>query len=96
MKLVLCEIGSIGFKDFPDSLYKTRKCLKLKGQFHSYVPCPKCHKLYQKNDVKNFKQRENPAIMKCQHIEFSNLTLHKSYLCDMPLSQKISAQSIVI
>ena len=92
----MCEIGGNNYKDFSDSLYKTKKYLNLKGQFRSYVPCSKCHKLYKKSEVKNFKQGENPAIMKCRHIEFPNSTLHKSRLCNTPLSQKIGAQSIII
>jgi hypothetical protein len=46
--------------------------------------------------VKNFKQGENPAIMKCRHIEFPNSTLRKLRLYNTPLSQKIGAQSIII
>src|ERR1051325_11094879 len=62
MKLVLNEIGGDEFKDFPDSLYLTRKVLGLKDKFHSFVPCPKCHKLYQKYEVVNFQQGSDPAV----------------------------------
>ncbi|EXX71695.1 hypothetical protein RirG_076180 [Rhizophagus irregularis DAOM 197198w] len=48
MKLALCKFSSDDFNDFPDSLYLTRKKLGLNDQFHSFVPCPKCHKLYKK------------------------------------------------
>jgi hypothetical protein len=90
MKLVLSEIGGNNFNDFPDSLYLTRKWLGLKDQYHSFVPCLKCHKLYLKQDVKNFQQEDNPAIMKCQHVEFPNSSHRRTRICNTPLSQKIS------
>ncbi|GET55988.1 hypothetical protein GLOIN_2v1775288 [Rhizophagus irregularis DAOM 181602=DAOM 197198] len=93
MKLALCEFSSDDFNDFPDSLYLTRKKLGLNDQFHSFVPCPKCHKLYKKEEVVDFKQEDNPAIMKCQHIEFPNSSVHRSRLCNMALSEKISAST---
>ncbi|CAI2194267.1 66_t:CDS:2, partial [Funneliformis geosporum] len=37
MKLVLTEIGEDNFRDFPDSMYLTRKKLGLKDHFHSFV-----------------------------------------------------------
>ncbi|GET57124.1 hypothetical protein GLOIN_2v1775288 [Rhizophagus irregularis DAOM 181602=DAOM 197198] len=93
MKLALCEFSSDDFNDFPDSLYLTRKKLGLNDQFHSFVPCPKCHKLYKKEEVVDFKQEDNPAIMKCQHIEFSNSSVRRSRLCNTALSEKISAST---
>ncbi|GET54719.1 hypothetical protein GLOIN_2v1775288 [Rhizophagus irregularis DAOM 181602=DAOM 197198] len=91
MKLALCKFSSDDFNDFPDSLYLTRKKLGLNDQFHSFVPCPKCHKLYKKEEVVDFKQEDNPAIMKCQHIEFPNSLVRRSHLCNTALSEKISA-----
>ncbi|GBC15630.2 hypothetical protein GLOIN_2v1792112 [Rhizophagus irregularis DAOM 181602=DAOM 197198] len=93
MKLALCEFSSDDFNDFPDSLYLTRKKLGLNDQFHSFVPCPKCHKLYKKEEVVDFKQEDNPAIMKCQHIEFPNSSVHKLRLCNTALSEKISTST---
>src|SRR6266498_663195 len=54
MKLVLIEIGGDNFRDFLNLIYLAKKTLGLKDQFHSLVPCPKCHKLYQKQEVTNF------------------------------------------
>src|SRR6187401_3453683 len=56
MKLVLTEIGGDNFNAFPESLYTTRNELGLKDQFQTFVPCPKCHKLYEKREVENFRQ----------------------------------------
>ncbi|PKC07270.1 hypothetical protein RhiirA5_418431, partial [Rhizophagus irregularis] len=78
MKLALYEFSSDDFNDFPDSLYLTRKKLGLNDQFHSFVPYPKCYKLYKKEEVVDFKQEDNPAIIKCQHIEFPNSSVHRS------------------
>lgn len=91
MKLVLCEVAGDDFNDFPDSLYLARMKLGLRDQFHNFVPCPKCHKLYQNQQVTNFQQEGIPAVMKCQHIEFPNSSHRKSRPCNTPLSQVISA-----
>ncbi|GET52409.1 hypothetical protein GLOIN_2v1792112 [Rhizophagus irregularis DAOM 181602=DAOM 197198] len=93
MKLALYEFSSDDFNDFPDSLYLTRKKLGLNDQFHSFVPYPKCYKLYKKEEVVDFKQEDNPAIIKCQHIEFPNSSVHRSRLCNMALSEKISVST---
>src|SRR6266540_1894956 len=93
MKLVLIEIEGDNFRDFPDSIYLTKKTLGLKDQFHSLVPCPKCHKLYQKQEVTNFQQNGIPAIMTCRHIEFPNSSLRNSRSCNTPLSRKIGVSA---
>ena len=87
MKLVLTEIGGDDFKDFPNSIYLTKRVLGLEDNFQSFVPCPKCHKLYQKQEVVNFRQRDTLAVMKCHHVEFPNS--NRPVYCDTSLSQKI-------
>ena len=86
MKLVLIKIEGDNFRDFSDSIYLAKKTLRLKDQFHSLVPCPKCHKLYQKQEVTNFQQNGIPAIMTCRHIEFPNSLFRNSRSCNTPLS----------
>ena len=54
MKLVLTEIGGKVFSEFLNSLYLTKKILRLNDQFRILVPCSKCHKLYQKQEVESF------------------------------------------
>ena len=56
MKLVLTEIGGNEFTNFPSTLYLAKKSLGFNDRFHSFVPCPKCHKLYNKDEVVNFHQ----------------------------------------
>ena len=88
MKLVLVEIGGEDFSTFPESLYTVRNKLGLKDQFQAFVPCLKCHKLYQKHEVENFHQGITPAIMKCSHVEFPNSSRQRSYSCQEPLSRQ--------
>ena len=72
MKLVLTEIGGNEFTNFPSTLYLAKKSLGFNDRFHSFVPCPKCHKLYNKDEVVNFRRNETLSIMRCNHIEFPN------------------------
>jgi len=65
MKLVLEEISGTTFNEFPGTLYLARKTLELKDRFHRFVVCTKCYKLYNKQEVKDFCQDGNLAIMKC-------------------------------
>src|SRR6266540_174249 len=93
MKLVLIEIRDDNFRDFSDSIYLAKKTLELKDQFHSLVFYPKCHKLYQKQEVMNFQQNGIPAIMTYRHIEFFNSSLRNSRSCNTLLSRKISVSA---
>ena len=76
MKLVLTEIEE-DFNTFPESLYKARNALSLKDKFQTFVSYLKCHKLYEKSEVKNFYQGEIPTIMKYHYVEFSNLLCYQ-------------------
>src|SRR2546429_9601063 len=69
MKLVLTKIEE-DFNTFSESLYKARNALGLKDKFQTFVSYPKCHKLYEKSEVKNFYQSETPMIMKCFMLSF--------------------------
>ena len=94
MKIVLTEIGGDSYKFFPDSLYLAKKLLGLKDKFQSFVPCTKCHKLHNKQDVENFHQDGTLSVMKCQHIEFPNSFRRSTRTCDTPLSRQIDASTI--
>ncbi|RGB28745.1 hypothetical protein C1646_767424 [Rhizophagus diaphanus] len=72
IKLLLEEIGDTAFENFPITLYKARNILNIEDQFHSFAACMKYHKLYNKQEVEEFRQDEILAIMKCQHIKFPN------------------------
>jgi len=88
IKLLLIETGSSCYEEFPGSLYLARKVLGLKDQYHEFAACPKCHKLYNKKEVEEFWQDRNLTVMKCNHIEFPNLTSRRSKQCQMPLSEQ--------
>src|SRR6266542_713773 len=88
IKLLLTETSSSCYEEFSGSLYLTRKVLGLKDQYHEFAVCPKCHKLYNKKKVEKFWQDKNLMIMKCNHIEFPNLTSRRSKQCQIPLSEQ--------
>ena len=90
LKFVLTEIRDTNFDKFPDSLYMAKNIFGLKEQFHSFVIYLKCHKLYNKQEVKQFSQNVNLSVMRCHHVEFPNSTTWKTKLCQTPLSQKIT------
>src|SRR5436305_5830734 len=83
VKLLLTEIGSSDFNGFPDILYSTRNAIGLKEQHHSFAICSKCDKLYNKKEVKR-----NLAVIKCNHVKFSNSATKKLRSCQTPLSEK--------
>ena len=88
MKLVLTEIGGDRFNRFPSTLYLAKKSLSLKDRFHSFVPCTKCHKLYNSDEVVNFRQNDTLSIMKCNYVEFPNSSIRRLRPCNTPLSRK--------
>ncbi|PKC64471.1 hypothetical protein RhiirA1_396016 [Rhizophagus irregularis] len=89
MKLVLREIGGSNFDTFPGTLFLAKNVLGLKDLFHSFVPCQKCHKLYNKQELENFYQDEDLTVTKCQHIEFPNSTSRRLKRCQTPLYDQI-------
>ena len=78
IKLLLTEIGGSNFNEFSGSLYLVRNVLGLKNQYHSFVAYLKCHKLYNKKDVEEYRQDGNYTIMKYNHIKFPNSTVRRS------------------
>jgi hypothetical protein len=88
IRIILTEISDSEFDEFLNSLYMARNYLGLQDKFLIFVPCPKCHKLYQKHEVESFQQNETLAIMECHHIEFPNSSVRRSFLCETPLSRQ--------
>ncbi|RHZ80729.1 hypothetical protein Glove_132g161 [Diversispora epigaea] len=72
IKLLLSEIRNSEFDTFPNSIYITKKELGLRDDFYSFPICPKCHKLYNKQEVKDYKENNINSVMKCRHVEFPN------------------------
>lgn len=88
VKHVLTKLDCNRFKNFPTSLYTTRKKLGLKHQFVTFSVCPSCHKLHNIKNVKQHTVREQKAIKKCDHIQFPNNQRHSLRKCDAPLSEQ--------
>ena len=55
-----------------------KKELGLVDDFRLFVSCPKCHKLYNKQEVEEYKENEILTIKKCEHIEFPNLATRRN------------------
>ena len=87
IKLVLTKISGAECEPFCNSLYSTQKQLGLFNTFVSFVACKKCHKLYRKDEVINFRQENQISIMKCTHIEFSNSVTRRKNICNTNLSK---------
>ena len=79
IKLILTEIGNVESEDFVSSLYMAKNFLGLSDQFVKFVACKKCHKLYKKDEVANFRQ------LKCAYVQFSNLAIRKRKVCNILL-----------
>ena len=79
IKLILTEISNVESEDFVSSLYTVKNFLGLSDQFVKFVAYKKCHKLYKKYEVANFRQ------LKCAYVEFSNSTTRKRKVCNMSL-----------
>ena len=97
MKLVLKEVGGADFDEFPNTLYLIKKALDLKDRFHNFAACPKCHKLYKKQEVRD------SSVKNCQHIEYPNSKTRRTRLCQSALSRptrllngQVSNQPILI
>ena len=90
IKLLLTEICGSKFDTFLNSLYMVKKELNLKDNFCFFAACPNCHKLYNNKEVKEYKENERIAIMKCNHVEFSNSATRKNHLYNTLLVKEVS------
>ncbi|GBC32907.2 hypothetical protein GLOIN_2v1775288 [Rhizophagus irregularis DAOM 181602=DAOM 197198] len=88
MKIVLKEIGGDIYDSFPDSLYLARTQLGLKDRFHSFVPCLKCHKLYNKTDMDEIQKNDSIGIIRCSHVEFPNSASRRTKSCQTVLAER--------
>ena len=79
MKLVLTEIRE-DFNTF-QNLFTRQEMHMVWKTFQTFVPCSKCHKLYEQSEVENFCQGKTLTIMKCHHVEFSNSSCYQLRLC---------------
>ncbi|RHZ67798.1 hypothetical protein Glove_299g116 [Diversispora epigaea] len=78
------------FDTFPNSIYMIKKELGLRNDFYSFSTCSKCHKLYNKQEVKNYKENNTNSIIKYRHAEFPNLATRQNCQCQIILSEQVS------
>ncbi|RHZ44929.1 hypothetical protein Glove_707g81 [Diversispora epigaea] len=90
IKLLLSEIRNSEFDTFPNSIYITKKELGLRDDFYSFPTCLKCHKLYNKQEVEDYKKNNINSVMKCRHVEFPNLATRRNRQCQTILSKQVS------
>lgn len=71
--LVLKDVDSNRFENFPSTAYMARKLLKIKKNSKSFATCPDCNKLYDITAIipVNSGNGANTGF-KCTHIEFPN------------------------
>src|SRR5437016_7120145 len=84
---VLIRFNKQQFEEFPTSLYKAKKLLKIFQPKMQLAVCTNCHKLHNATNITTYKEDGEAAIMKCLHQEFpNNLTPSHRKLCNNPLS----------
>ena len=87
LRTVLIRFNKQQFEEFPTSLYKAKKLLKIFQPKMQLAVCTNCHKLHNATNITTYKEDGEVAIMKCLHQEFpNNLTPSHRKLCNNPLS----------
>jgi len=83
----------VGLADqFPSSLHRLRKMLKIDYQFAKYIVCPKCEQLYHRDScVRRIGSKEENLT--CSYSEFSNHPHHAWRQCSQQLLKKVHLQS---
>ena len=66
-RMVLLDVNHSRFRDFPTTLYMTRKLLGLGKQDKAYAVCPDCNTLYKVSEI-----LQQNTEYKCTHVEFPN------------------------
>ena len=76
--LILKDINTTRFKEFPSTAYMARKLLDITKRSKTFVACTDCNKLYNPTEIMP-KSDDNSANsgFKCTHIEFPNHPMEK-------------------
>ena len=61
----------------PASIHTVKSSLGILTKYKKYVSCPKCHKLYNPLEIKEYKEDDQSACKRYIHIEFPN---HRSMI----------------
>jgi hypothetical protein len=87
LRTILICFNKQQFEEFPTSLYKAKKLLKIFQPKMQYAVCTNCHKLHNATNITTYKEEGKVAIMKCLHQEFpNNPTPSYRKQCNNPLS----------
>ena len=87
LRIILTRFNKRQFEEFPTSLYKAKKLLKIFQLKMQLAVCTDCHKLHNATNITTYKEDGKVAIMKCLHQEFPNnpIPSHRKP-CNNPLS----------
>ena len=87
LRIILTRFNKRQFEEFPTSLYKAKKLLKIFQLKMQLAVCTDCHKLHNATNITTYKKDGKVAIMKCLHQEFPNnpIPSHRKP-CNNPLS----------
>ena len=87
LRIILTRFNKRQFEEFPTSLYKAKKLLKIFQPKMQLAVCTDCHKLCNATNITTYKEDGKVAIMKCLHQEFPNnpIPSHRKP-CNNPLS----------
>ena len=90
LRIILVHFKINEADKFPTSLTTTKSSLGILTKYKKYVACPKCHKLYDLLEVKNYSEENQPACKMCTYVEYPN---HRSEsrrsACNEPLAEII-------
>ena len=71
--IVLKDIDSNRFKEFPSTAYMARKLLEIKKKTKTFATCTECNKLYNIEDIIPSNQPNDEfSGSKCTHVKFPN------------------------
>jgi len=65
LRAILMHLDKLQFENFPTSLYKAKKWLKIFEPKLQLVVCGNCHKLHNATNITTYKENGKVAIMKC-------------------------------
>jgi len=74
----------------PTSIFTAKSFLNFLTKYRKYGMCQGCFTLYNPTDLKNYKESNQPAVKKCDHVEFpQHRSKTRRLSCEQPLTQEI-------
>src|SRR6266487_213844 len=72
LRVILLRFDKLQFDNFPTSLYKAKKWLKIFERKMQLAVCTDCHKLHNVAKLNTYKEEGKLAVMNCLNEEFPN------------------------